>query len=74
MNKHIQEVFDEIKPKGEIKSELSLRNFYYYCEKRKIDVDFVGKVLSVQYNGKKIICTQDGDFRMGRTILTVKKK
>lgn len=73
MNQHIKDVFDEITPKEEIRSNVSVRNFYYYCEKRKIDRDLVGEVLTVNYNGKKILCTQDGDFRMGRTILSMKK-
>ena len=74
MNKHIQSVFEDVSTKEEIKSDASLRNFYYYCEKRKIDCDLRDKEMIVNYNGKKILCKQDGDFRMGRTTLSVKKK
>lgn len=73
MNKHILDVFERANSKEEIKSNVSVRSFYYYCEKHKIDCELIGKDLLVKYNSKNIICTQDGDFRMGRTIIHMKK-
>lgn len=73
MNKHIIEVFENAST-NETKSNVSLRNFYYYCEKHKIDMELTGETLRVKYNSKNIICTQVGDFRMGRTIITLDKK
>ncbi|MDC7242653.1 MAG: hypothetical protein PQJ44_01420 [Sphaerochaetaceae bacterium] len=73
MNKHILDMLEKASFDEELKSNVSVRNFYYYCEKHKIKCELKGEDLFVKYKSKDIICTQDGDFRMGRAIIHMKK-
>jgi len=72
MNKNILDVFEEISSTKKIQSDISIRSFYYYCEKHKINCELEDQKLLVTYKKKQIICSQDGDFRMGKTILHMK--
>ena len=72
MNKQILDAFEEVSSTKKIQSNISIRSFYYYCEKNKINCELEDQKLLVTYKKKQIICIQDGDFRMGRTTLYMK--
>ena len=71
MNKQILDAFEEVSSEKEIQSNISMRSFYYYCEKHKINYELEDQKLLVTYKRKQIICSQDGDFKMGRTVVHI---
>jgi len=72
MNKNILDTLEEVSSTKKIQSDISIRSFYYYCEKHKINCELEDQKLFIRYKKKQIICDQDGDFRMGKTTLYMK--